>query len=126
MPHHFIFLVGQVLRIAGKAVKVTAVTPGNGVAATYDASDANTHTGIVGTALEAIAETDIEIGAKGQVIGSAWGEGTDDPDGWKDEMYSREGYCQIFKTAIQLFSGTALATRYRGRLMNIAEFGLIS
>lgn len=108
-------LVGQVLRIAGKAVKVTAVTPGNGVAATYDAGDANTHTGIVGTALEAIAETDIEIGAKGQVIGSAWGEGTNDPDGWKDEMYSREGYCQIFKTAIQLFSGTALATRYRGR-----------
>ena len=51
----------------------------------------------------------------GQVIGSAWGEGTDDPEGWKDEMYSREGYCQIFKTAIQLFSGTALATRYRGR-----------
>ena len=49
-----------------------------------------------------------------QVIGSAWAEGSRDPEGWKDEFYSREGYCQIFKTAIQLFSGTSLATRYRG------------
>ena len=108
-------LVGQVLRIGGKAIKVTAVTAGTGVAATYDASDADTFTLITGAALEAIAETDIEVDTGGQVIGSAWGEGTDDPEGWKDEMYSREGYCQIFKTAIQLFSGTALATRYRGR-----------
>jgi len=52
--------------------------------------------------------------AEVQVIGSAWAEGTSDPEGWKDEFYSREGYCQIFKTAIQLFSGTSLATRYRG------------
>ena len=51
---------------------------------------------------------------KGQVIGSAWAEGGTDPDGWRDELYDREGYCQIFKTAIPLFSGTALATRYRG------------
>ena len=49
-----------------------------------------------------------------QVIGSAWAEGSADPEGWRDEFYSREGYCQIFKTAIQLFSGTSLATRYRG------------
>ena len=35
-------------------------------------------------------------------------------DGWRDEFYSREGYCQIFKTAVPLFSGTSLATRYRG------------
>ena len=108
-------LVGQVLRIGGKAIKVTAVTAGTGVAATYDAADAATFTLVAGVALEAIAETDIEVDTGGQVIGSAWGEGTDDPEGWKDEMYSREGYCQIFKTAIQLFSGTALATRYRGR-----------
>jgi hypothetical protein len=108
-------LVGQVLRIGGKAIKVTAVTAGTGVAATYDAADATTFTLVAGVALEAIAETDIEVDTGGQVIGSAWGEGTDDPEGWKDEMYSREGYCQIFKTAIQLFSGTALATRYRGR-----------
>ena len=50
----------------------------------------------------------------GQVIGSAWAEGTDAPEGWRDEFYSEEGYCQIFKTAVPLFSGTALATRYRG------------
>ena len=53
-------------------------------------------------------------GAKGQVIGSAWAEGSEDPDGWKDELSTSEGYCQIFKTAISMFSGTALATRYRG------------
>lgn len=52
--------------------------------------------------------------APGQLIGSSWAEGTLSPDGWKDEFYNREGYCQIFKTAVPLFSGTALATRYRG------------
>ena len=51
----------------------------------------------------------------GQVIGSAWAEGDTAPEGWRDEFYSREGYCQIFKTAIQMFSGSSLATRYRGR-----------
>ena len=50
----------------------------------------------------------------GQVIGSAYAEGDTAPDGWRDEFYSREGYCQIFKTAVPLFSGTSLATRYRG------------
>ena len=113
-------IVGQVLRIAGKAVKVKSIENiGDGVGAAYDggntAANKLTRTDITVTALEAIAEADIETGAKGQVIGSAWGEGTNDPDGWKDELYSREGYCQIFKTGIQLFSGTALATRYRGR-----------
>ena len=54
------------------------------------------------------------IDSKGQVIGSAFAEGDTAPDGWRDEFYSREGYCQIFKTAVPLFSGTALATRYRG------------
>ncbi len=49
-----------------------------------------------------------------QVVGSAFAEGGTDPEGWKDEFYDREGYCQIFKTAVPLFSGTALATRYRG------------
>ena len=52
--------------------------------------------------------------ADGQVIGSAFAEGGTDPEGWSDEFYNREGYCQIFKTSVPLFSGTALATRYRG------------
>tara|TARA_X000001388_G_scaffold18250_1_gene11562 strand:+ start:7629 stop:8954 length:1326 start_codon:yes stop_codon:yes gene_type:complete len=108
-------LVGQVIRVNGKALKVTGVTIGDGNAGTYSAGDATTHSEIVCTALEAIAEADVEVGAKGQVIGSAWAEGSTDPEGWKDELYSREGYCQIFKTAIQLFSGSSLATRYRGR-----------
>jgi hypothetical protein len=53
-------------------------------------------------------------GNKGQVIGSAWAEGTDSPLGWEDKLYDREGYCQIFKTGMNIFSGTALATEYRG------------
>jgi hypothetical protein len=56
-----------------------------------------------------------DSGMKGQVIGSAFAEGGTDPEGWKDEFYNREGYCQIFKTSVPLFSGTALATRYRGK-----------
>ena len=52
--------------------------------------------------------------AKGQVIGSAFAEGTDSPIGWEDKLFDREGYCQIFKTGMNIFSGTALATEYRG------------
>jgi len=53
-------------------------------------------------------------GNKGQVIGTAWGEGTDSPIGWEDKLYDREGYTQIFKTGMNIFSGTSLATEYRG------------
>ena len=52
--------------------------------------------------------------ADAQVVGSAFAEGSQDPEGWRDEFYNREGYTQIFKTSVPLFSGTALATRYRG------------
>tara|TARA_R110002012_G_scaffold5047_2_gene22972 strand:- start:2956 stop:4380 length:1425 start_codon:yes stop_codon:yes gene_type:complete len=54
------------------------------------------------------------VGNKGQVIGSAWAEGTESPVGWEDKMYDREGYTQIFKTGMNIFSGTSLATEYRG------------
>ena len=66
-------------------------------------------------AIDAIASNDdISAGAKGQVIGSAWAEGTDTPEGWEDLMSDSEGYCQIFKTGMNVFSNTALATEYRG------------
>jgi len=53
-------------------------------------------------------------GGKGQVVGSAFAEATGAPEGWRDELYDREGYTQIFKTAVPLMSGTSLATEYRG------------
>ena len=56
----------------------------------------------------------IAVGAKAQVIGTTFGEGTGNPNGWEDKLYDREGYCQIFKTGMNIFSGTSLATEYRG------------
>ena len=53
-------------------------------------------------------------GNAGTVVGSAWAEGTDSPEGWEDKLFDREGYCQIFKTGMSIFSGTAMATEYRG------------
>ena len=67
---------------------------------------------VVGTDMS--STEDILVGGKGQVIGSAWGEGTTAPLGWEDAMFDREGYCQIFKTAMNLFSNTARATEFRG------------
>jgi hypothetical protein len=58
--------------------------------------------------------TTFSAGAEAQVIGTAFGEGTANPIGWEDKLYDREGYCQIFKTGMNIFSGTALATEYRG------------
>ena len=56
----------------------------------------------------------IAAGAVGQVIGSSFAEGTDAPTGWEDKLWDREGYCQIFKTGMNIFSGTSMATEYRG------------
>tara|TARA_R100000152_G_scaffold20717_2_gene15537 strand:- start:2485 stop:3942 length:1458 start_codon:yes stop_codon:yes gene_type:complete len=53
-------------------------------------------------------------GWDGEVIGSAFAEASSFPDGWKDELYAREGYTQIFKTAMQMMSNTARATVNRG------------
>jgi len=69
---------------------------------------------LIGDTWEASQTYTFAVGGKGQVIGSAWSEGSTSPDGWEDAMFDREGYCQIFKTGMNLFSGTAMATRYRG------------
>jgi len=105
-----LFLIpGQVIAIQSKddgvlRFKITTVN------LTDDSSEAN----LVVSALKA-GEYEFEADAKGQVIGSAWAEGSTDPDGWADKLYDREGYVQIFKTAIPLYSGTSLATKYRGK-----------
>jgi len=60
------------------------------------------------------ASVSFDANAKGQVVGSAWAEGSTAPDGWEDALFDREGYCQIFKTGMKLFSNTKRATVYRG------------
>tara|TARA_R110000765_G_scaffold128941_3_gene227266 strand:+ start:3913 stop:5268 length:1356 start_codon:yes stop_codon:yes gene_type:complete len=113
------FLVGQVIAIQG----ATAVERYK-IAAVYEASAAGKDgSGDADAVRLSLIDTDgtsasaltIADNAKIQVIGTVWSEGSLDPEGWKDEMFDREGFCQIFKTAIPMFSGTALATRYRGK-----------
>ena len=97
---------------------------GNGAFVHHDtdaggAGDGSEYTEITGEALiplvDAVAGAEAwAAGNKGQIIGSAWAEGTDTPVGWEDKLFDREGYCQIFKTGMNIFSGTALATEYRG------------
>lgn len=69
-----------------------------------------------GTEIAAVdtAKIKLLVGARGQIIGSAFAEGSDAPVGWEDKLYDREGYCQIFKTGMNIFSGTSMATEYRG------------
>ena len=117
------FIVGgQVIAIkfdqGVKRIKIAeAATSGSGLtfAGTNGTDGQVTIAAASMTAIDAIATNDdISAGAQGQVIGSAWAEGTTAPEGWEDIMSDSEGYCQIFKTACNLFSGTAMATRYRG------------
>ena len=102
-----------ILRIAEAAAQSTvSVATGNIYAEAAQTSIDATDLFVVGK--DMTATEDILVGAKGQVIGSAWAEGTTAPAGWEDALFDREGYCQIFKTAMNLFSGTAMATKYRG------------
>ena len=78
---------GDIISFNGKPLDATYTTGGN-----FEAAD----------------------GSLGQVVGSAHPEGGKSPEGWEDLIFDREGYCQIFKTGMNLFSGTSMATRYRG------------
>ena len=94
----------------------TSVTD-DGTSLTHDTDDNKTAIAgemctVIGTTVPSGAI--FSVGNKGQVIGSGWAEGTDSPVGWEDKLYDREGYCQIFKTGMNIFSGTSLATEYRG------------
>jgi hypothetical protein len=53
-------------------------------------------------------------GDKAQIVGSAFAEATGAPAGFEDQLYDREGYTQIFKTSVNIVSGSAMATKYRG------------
>ena len=106
------------LQISASANVATGTSPTLGGTTIGHDTDDNKTT-IEGLALTAIGKaipnaTVFSAGNKCQVVGSAWAEGTDSPLGWEDKLYDREGYCQIFKTGMNIFSGTALATEYRG------------
>ena len=57
--------------------------------------------------------TTVANGARLQVIGTAFGEATQSPSFFTEELSSDYGLTQIFKTACE-WSGSTLATRYRG------------
>ena len=102
--------VGGKATVAADFIKAVYKPTGNNGAAASKA-------GLVPDATNAIAagsKLRLLADAVGQVVGSSHVEAGTDPEGWRDEFYNREGYCQIFKTAVPLFSGTSLATRYRG------------
>ena len=80
----------------------------------YAVSKAGSVTHASSGAVAGYTDIDFADGDKGQVVGSAWAEASTDPEGWADKLYDREGYAQIFKTAIPLYSGTSLSTKYRG------------
>ena len=106
------------LQVSASATVASGTTPTLAGTTIGHDTDHNKTT-IEGLALTAIgkaipASTVFTAGNKCQVVGSAWAEGTDSPLGWEDKLYDREGYCQIFKTGMNIFSGTALATEYRG------------
>ena len=125
-----IFLLpGQVLRIGGVAYRVadnaaieyiktvdagsdTDSTDGKGVTAGDYAliPDASLTKVSDGSGFPADGSGD----GNGQVIGSQFGEGTQAPEGWRDELSDTEFYAQIFKTSVPLMSGSAMATKYRG------------
>ena len=96
--------VAVTMRVTGVSVAGAVAT----LSVSVIAVDGNTTPGEWTSAVSAATN------AKGQVIGTAFQEGTGAPLGWRDELSDREGYCQIFKTAIDLFSGTSLSTSYRG------------
>jgi len=97
---------GNAFASAALVTKLTLKSP-----ASVGGAAVNTYAGktfAVPTSTNLTAQTYI------QIIGSAFAEGTGAPPSWHDELWDAEGYCQIFKTSIELMTGTARATRYRG------------
>ena len=98
---------------------IVAIKDTDGTARRFRVNATPTVTGGAGTV--EVAMKALEAGtyvfaddAVGQVIGSSFAEGTEEPEGWQDALMDGEGYCQIFKTGMSIFSGTAMATEYRG------------
>lgn len=70
-----------------------------------------------GTIVEANTPLHVRVaaGARGQVVGTAFPEGSSYPEGWTDELSMCDFYAQIYKSACPMFSGTTMATEYRAK-----------
>lgn len=136
LPSHTMTLIGQIETAAASDtfvdarfnIRVDAQTASAATKGTYtvtlqaingDTNYAVTHAGKDVRVKAYVASTNEQY--VGTVIGSVFAEATGAPDGWTDELYNREGYTQIFKTSIPIVSGTAQATRYRGRPNELAR-----
>lgn len=103
------------------AGQILAIADSNGVARHFKVTQTPDYTADTNTAAQLdltplfSATCAFSDNAKVEIVGSSFAEGSGIAEGWKDEMYNREGYTQIFKTAIPMFSGTAQATELRGR-----------
>ena len=123
-------LAGQVVRIGGKAFKIAddstfehmktvAGADNDTVSSDANGLTAGDYVLIPAADLTTVSDgtvfaTNGDDDGEGQVIGSQFGEGTQAPDGWRDELSDTEFYAQIFKTSVPLMSGSAMATKYRG------------
>jgi len=101
------------LKVAPDATVAHSGTDGTNGITTITAAGVTALSSSTGGA-SADSGVNIAAGNVGQVVGTAHPEGGTEPAGWEDKLYDREGYCQIFKTAMNVFSGTSLATEYRG------------
>ena len=85
-----------ILRIAEGAVQNTA-SVGTGLIYAEAAQTSVDATDLFVVGKDMTATEDILVGAKGQVIGSAWAEGTTAPAGWEDALFDREGFVRFLK-----------------------------
>jgi len=70
--------------------------------------------------LDAVGSTAIANSDYAMIIGSAFGEGTNSPDAWADDLEVVYNQCQIFKTPVEI-TGTLLEASLRGESKELAR-----
>ena len=97
----------------GGAGDVEAITQATGRINSVTHNAADTTINVTTISNSSGGTTTLDDNGKGVVIGTSYAEGSGAPDVWSQELDSRFGYTQIFKTACEM-SNTARATVYRG------------